>query len=234
MPYFQTIANLNRTGYNSLESILEESLRPASIHGGKKSGSPVHNLILDTRKDSEFESEFIPGSIHLGLDGNFECLAASVLDPSATLLVVADAGKEREVMTRLAGIGYERIAGYLEGGITQWKKDGGELDQVRSVLATDFESTFIYGNSTALDVRNREECISGIVAGARLIPLSQLNREALSIDRNKTCYLYCVSGYRSIVAASLLKRLGFGNVVNVTGGMNEIRKTAMPLRQLSI
>lgn len=234
LPYFKTIAELNRKGYNSLESILERSLKPVAIPENADPGNTENVLVLDTRPDSEFESGFIPGSVHLGLDGNFECLAGSVLDPSVSLVIVAGAGKEREVITRLAGIGYERISGYLEGGIDRWKQDGGRPDFVRSVSATEFESRFSYGNATALDVRNRDECISGIVAGARLIPLSQLNREAGNIDRNKPCYIYCVSGYRSIVAASLLKKKGFEQVINVTGGMNEIRKTAVPLRQLSI
>ena len=134
---------------------------------------------------------------------------------------------------RLARIGYENVDGYLDGGIQSWLSAGMEVDSIESITAEELASSFSFNSASLVDVRNPDEWIPGFVAGSKLIPLSSIESEHEQLETSKTSYIYCAGGYRSMVAASILKKLGHNNVVNVLKGMSSIKNTDLPLKQLT-
>ncbi|HMT29173.1 MAG TPA: MBL fold metallo-hydrolase [Bacteroidia bacterium] len=231
--YFYVNSLINRNGYLSLEEVLQKNVVPISIHQFKKIFQHKNTLVLDTRHAEIFKEGFIPNSINIGIEGSFETVAGSIIHPDDSIILVCEAGMEREIILRLAQIGLEKITGYLEGGFNGWKKDGGLIQNIESISSEDFESRFRYNSCTLIDVRNQDEWIPGFVAGAKLISISNLENKLSEIDRDKQCFLYCASGYRSMVAASLLKRHGFSKVININGGITTLRNTKIQMRQLT-
>lgn len=231
--YFFHDADVNRKGYQSTTEIVNRNLKPLSIEETRTLLKSAQVTVVDCRSGKDFANGFIPGSVHLGLDGPFAVTCGSLIGPGVKLLLVCEPGRENEAVTRLSRIAYENVAGYLNGGFDAWKHAGLRTDFVPCVEADWFEENFRYTSATVLDVRNPDEWVPGFVAGAKLIELPQLEKRLGEIDRDKDCFVYCASGYRSMTAASLLKRNGFRNVINITGGMMKIRKTAISIRQLS-
>jgi hydroxyacylglutathione hydrolase len=231
--YFFMDAKINKAGYEPLDKILESNVVPLDINKFKRLSKEKNTLILDTRSPLEFSKEHIPGSVNVGLDGSFAVTAGSILDPESDLLIVAPSGRESESILRLARVGFEKVSGYLEGGIRSWVDSENETGFVASVTAAEFAERFRFNSCNVIDVRYAGEWIPGFVAGAKLIALPDLERNLNQIDRDKVCFVYCAGGYRSMVAASLMKKAGWKNVVNVEGGMNKISKTDIAIRQLS-
>ncbi|MBL0342783.1 MAG: MBL fold metallo-hydrolase [Bacteroidetes bacterium] len=231
--YFFRGALFNRKGYLSLNKVIENSVLPLSVVEMKKLLLKENVLVIDTRSNSKFEKGFIPGSLNIGLDGFFEIMAGSVIDPNSKLIVVAEIGLETETITRLARIGNENVCGFLTGGFDEWIRTETDFDLVMCISATEFEDQFRYHAAVVIDVRNQNEWIPGFVAGAKLISLQHLEKSSETIDRDKIVYVYCSNGYRSMIAVSLLKSLGFQNVLNIYGGMESLRKTRISVKQLT-
>ena len=232
--YYFMDAAINRKGYSSMDSVIQSVLRPLKTDQVIDSIVNRKAIILDTRSADDFAKGFIPGSINIGLEGWFAVTAGTVLDPGTPLILLVDEGRHHETVTRLARVGYENVIGYLQGGYAAWVQNGGSVDTIENISSEDFESHFSYNSCIAIDVRNANEWVAGFVAGAKLISLPKLAVKLKEIDSEKVCFIYCGSGYRSMVAASILKRNGFKKIVNVVGGMNKIRKTSITLKQLSI
>ena len=230
--YFTYVAQMNRRKYDALEEILQKNLNPLSLQQFKFILNNEDAVVIDTRNSEDFERGFIPRSVFVGLEGHFAVIAGSVLDNRKKIIVVADPGKEQEVISNLARIGIENVTGYLKGGFKTWEEAGESIDTIAGISAMEFESRFNYNTAIALDVRNPDEWVPGFVAGAKLISLPELNKGLVALDKNKMCYVYCMSGFRSMVAVSLLKRNGFDKVYHVQGGMVKIRKTKVPIKQL--
>lgn len=230
--YFFKDAMINKRGYENIEQVLERNVKPLSA---EKVKAAIENgaLVLDTRHVDVFEKAFIPGSVFIGLDGTFAIWVGTLLDMSVPLVVVAAEGKEHEAILRLARVGFENVAGYLEGGIEAWQKAGMPVDNLKSVNPDEFAADIRSGKSqrTILDVRRPGEWNSGHVEGADHFCLTNFskkeNLEKLSTD--EPYYLHCAGGYRSVIAASIMKANGFKDLVNIRQGWTGIKNQDLPL-----
>jgi hydroxyacylglutathione hydrolase len=214
--YFMHDAARNRQGAPTVAEVIAAArpLQPASVEELSEEGT----LVLDTRSVADFGAAHVPGAIHVQLEGKFAPWVGSVVPPDAELIVVAEPGHEVEAMTRLARVGYERIAGWLEGGMDAWRRAGGETAVVPQITPEELRCRLDAGERpTVLDVRAPDEWDSGHVEGAVHIPLSALPARIAEAPAGPLAVL-CGSGYRSSIACSLLQRAGRNDVGNVEGG----------------
>jgi hydroxyacylglutathione hydrolase len=180
--------------------------------------------VLDVRDAEEFAKGFVPNSINIGLHGQFApWVGALIPDLKQPIALVTPVGLEEETVLRLARVGYDHSIGYLDGGFASWAKSGKDVDSVESVSAEEFVQQ--YGNGTVVDVRRPDEFAVEHIKNAENFPLDNLNDHMAEIDKNEPVYIHCAGGYRSMVAASILKARGFDNLINVEGGMAAIKKT---------
>ncbi|AEW02900.1 MBL fold metallo-hydrolase [Niastella koreensis] len=224
--YFPINAKINKEGYDSLEKILETALTPLSVADLKKWLANEDNILLDTRSAGEFTKGFVPGSISIGLEGRFAEWAGSLLPFDKPIVLVTDEGMERESVVRLARVGFSQINGYLAGGVEAWRNAGEDVDLIIDVEVDELAMDLPYDDHlVAIDVRRETEFADGHIRGAVNIPLNDLidPGSMANIEENQNLYLYCGSGYRSVIAASLMKRQGIHNLRNVLGGFNAIR-----------
>jgi hydroxyacylglutathione hydrolase len=227
--YFALDALLNKQGYSNIDEVLNKNTKALNIEEFEialKNGS----LILDVRTPDDFEKGFIPNAINIGLNGQYAPWVGALIDPSVSLILITDEGKEKEAVLRLARVGYENVKGYLKGGINEWKNAGKEIETVKSISATDFVES-LKSSDNILDVRKSGEIESGIIENAQHICLSKLQSELSSLDKNKHYFIHCAGGYRSMMAASILKQMGYNNITNVLGGMGKIKETGIKLVQ---
>ncbi|GGB93512.1 MBL fold metallo-hydrolase [Dyadobacter sediminis] len=224
--YFPENVKLNREGYESIDDVLERGSRALSAVDFEKLANLTGALILDTRNAAEFAIGFIPNSINIGLDGGFApWVGALVPDLKQNLLIVTEPGKEEEVVTRLARVGYDHTIGYLDGGFQSWIKSGKEIDSVQNMVAGEFADHLLAGQLEIIDVRKPDEFNSGHVKDAQNVPLDNLNDLMSGFPKDKTLYVHCAGGYRSMIAASILKSRGFDHIVNIEGGYGALTKT---------
>ena len=181
-------------------------------------------LILDTRNAQEFAKGFIPNSINIGIDGSFAVwVGAMIPDLKQEILVVAEEGREEEVITRLARVGYDYSIGYLAGGFKSWKNEGSEVDAITSITVDEL-AKIKEGDPEIhiLDVRKNSEFLSEHVLDAENAPLDYINESMVKVDKNKTYYVHCAGGYRSMIFVSTLKARGYDNLIDVAGGFKAI------------
>lgn len=225
--YFFMDAKINRNGYEEdMDSLLGHNVKALSVDNfisEKESGA----LVLDTRMPAEYAKEHIPGSLNIGLNGDFAVWVGTVID-NVPLILVCDEGKEKESVMRLGRVGYDKVKGFLNGGIDTWKNAGQKVKAVHSISADDFAKN-IGKEGHPLDVRNEGEVMQGTVRDAIAIPLGKLEGQLNTLDKNAHYYVYCQGGYRSMVGTSILEKNGFTNLTNVEGGMNAIKKTLAPI-----
>lgn len=224
--YFPINARINKEGYDSLEKILDAALTPLSVDEFKKWKQQEETVILDTRKAGDFTKHFVPGSISIGLEGRFAEWAGSLLPFDKPIILITEEGQEKESAVRLARVGFSQMKGYLAGGVEAWRNAGEEIDLIIDVEVDELAMDMPYDDHLiAVDVRREAEFGDGHVRGAINIPLNDLTDPAsmANIDEFQNLYLYCGSGYRSVIAASLMKRQGIHNLRNVLGGFNAIR-----------
>ena len=224
--YFPINARINKEGYDSLEKILTQGLTPLSVAEFKKAITD-DTIILDTRNAKTFTQGFVPGSISIGLEGRFAEWAGSLLPFNAPFLLVTEEGKERETIVRLARVGFGKVMGYLDGGFEAWKAAGEDIDLVIDIEADELMMDIPHDpNLIVVDVRRETEFGDGHLRDAMNIPLTEMTdpgRIAI-FEEDKNLYVHCAGGFRSVIAASLLKRQGIHNIRNVLGGWNEIKK----------
>lgn len=224
--YFPINARINKEGYDSLEKIMETALTPLSVAEFKKWMENEDTIILDTRKAGDFTKQFVPGSISIGLEGRFAEWAGSLLPFDKPIILVTEDGQEKESVVRLARVGFSQIHGYLAGGVEGWRQAGEEIDLIIDVETDELAMDLPYDDHLiAVDVRREAEFGDGHVRGAVNIPLNELTDPGsmANIEEHQNLYIYCGSGYRSVIAASLMKRQGIHNLRNVLGGFNAIR-----------
>ena len=226
--YFIQNAIINRKGYESIDNVLERNVRALSVDA-IEAEIGAGALVLDTRKAEVFGEGFIPGAINIGLDGSFAVWVGTIIDIKKRLVVVAEPGREGEVVLRLARVGFENVAGYLEGGFDTWLKAGRRADTVHSVTAADFAEA--RNETTVLDVRRPAEYAAGHVKGAVSMPLRDIEAHLDSLRPEQEYYIHCAIGYRSMIAVSLLKAHGIDRVTNVLGGFDMIRTTSTPIEE---
>jgi len=229
--HFPLNAKINSQGYDSLDEVYEKGLVPLSISEFKqKANEDV--WILDTRPSSIFTQGFVPDSISIGLDGRYAEWAGSLLPLKQALILVTEIGKEKESITRLARVGIDNIHGYLDGGYEAWANSGENIDLIIDIEPDEFAMDFPHDlKLEVIDVRKTTEFENGHVKGATNIPLDTMMDplNIATIDDDKNLYVHCAGGYRSVIAASLLKRQGFHNLRNVLGGYAKIKNTKVPM-----
>ena len=225
--YFPINAKINKEGYESLDSVLELGLTPLSIADFKTTMKDENAFILDTRHATVFTQGFVPTSISIGLEGRFAEWAGSLLPFDKTILLVTEIGKEKETVIRLARVGFEKFAGYLDGGFEAWQAANERVDMVIDVDADELAMDLPFDeNAVVIDVRKETEYADGHIAEALNIPLLELLDPASMADfeDNQNIYLHCAGGYRSVIAASLIKQQGIHNLRNVLGGWITIKE----------
>lgn len=222
--YFSKDVELNRNGYKSYEEILKTGLTPLDVETLKtkiKNGA----TLIDSRLPDFFELGFVPGSINIGLNGQFAIWAATLLDLQSEIVLVCKPGTEKETVSRLARVGFDSISGYLENGFDAWKDAGLRYDMVISISAEELALDAKHNpKATILDVRKPEEFKSGHVFNAKNLPLNGLISGSENLDKNQEHLIHCAGGYRSMIAASMLKKNGFSNIKNVWGGFEKIKE----------
>ncbi len=228
--YFPLNVKMNKEGYDNIESVLEQGLQALSPEAFEAAANETGALVLDTRKPEEFAKGFIPNAVNIGIDGNFAPWVGTLIpDIKQQILLVTDEGREEEVVTRLARVGYDYTIGYLNGSFAAWKAAGKEVDTITSISAEEFAKRFEQDNAIkVVDVRKPSEYQAEHVETAQLAPLDYLNEHLAELPQGQTMYLHCAGGYRSMIAASILKARGFDNVVNVEGGFKAIAATSVP------
>jgi len=225
--YFPVNAKINKEGYESLDTILETALKPLPVKEVKSLKDNNDIILLDTRLNEEFTAGFIPGSIFIGLDGRYAEWAGSLLPFDKTLLIISDAGKEKESVVRLTRVGFSKFAGYIDGGFEAWKNAGEEIDMIIDIEPDELAMDLPHDEKlVAIDVRRETEYADGHVKDALNIPLSTFTDPAsmVNLEEDQNIYIYCASGYRSVIASSLLKKQGIHNLYNVLGGFNKIQE----------
>jgi glyoxylase-like metal-dependent hydrolase (beta-lactamase superfamily II)/rhodanese-related sulfurtransferase len=224
--YFPMNVKLNKEGYENVETIISNA-KALSAKDFEIVANETNALILDVRNENDFAKGHIPNSIFIGINGTFApWVGALILDFKQPILLITPENKEEETIKRLARVGYDATIGYLDGGIDSWKKAGFELDSVNCISAETLEDK-LKEEITIFDVRKPGEFTAEHLNEAPSTPLDFLNDHLSEFPKDKDFYLFCAGGYRSMIAASILKARGYDNVINVNGGFNAIKKTGI-------
>ncbi|MEO6136378.1 MAG: rhodanese-like domain-containing protein [Ginsengibacter sp.] len=224
LPYYNKNVKINKEGYQNLDDVKQKGLSPLTLPDFKRKMTEGC-IVLDTRTATEFTNEFIPGSIFIGLEGHFAEWAAMLLSFEEPIIFIAPKGKEEETVIRLARVGFENAEGYLKGGFEDWKEAGEKIDMIVDIEADELAMDLPFDEALmVLDVRKPIEFAEGHIKDAVNIPLGDMVdlAQLASIEENQNIYVHCAAGYRSVIAASLLKRQGYHNLRNVLGGYNKI------------
>jgi rhodanese-related sulfurtransferase len=224
--YFPQNVKMNKDGYESIDVVMargDKALPPATFEAAANETGAV---ILDTRNAQVFNKEFIPNSINIGLKGDFApWVGALIPDIKQELLLITESGEEEETVLRLARVGYDNVIGYLDGGINAWKNADRETDSITSISAEELAEKIEKENVLIIDVRRSSEYTAEHIDGAKSFPLDSINDLMAEFPKNQTMYIHCAGGYRSMIAASILKSRGYDNLVDVTGGFAAITKS---------
>ena len=225
--YFPENVMMNIRGYESIDTVLERGTRALDPAAFEAAANETDAVMLDTRDAEIFAKGFIPNSINIGINGSFAPWVGTLIpDIKQRILLITDQGREEEVVTRLARVGYDHTIGYLEGGIEAWIKAGKELDQIESVTVQQMKDRLQSDPSiVVLDVRKASEFGSEHVIGAENMPLDYINEHLAQIDKNKTYFVHCAGGYRSMIFNSILKARGYDNLIDVEGGFKAIKES---------
>jgi rhodanese-related sulfurtransferase len=230
--YFPLNVKMNREGYADIDQVIEHGSHALAPDAFEKAAADSHALILDVRHQSDFVKGHIPGSIFIGLDGGFApWVGALIGDVEQPLLLVTPVGREKEAITRLSRVGFDNTLGYLAGSFERWKQAGKQIDTLQSIPAAEFKQRLEKENLAVVDVRKQGEFDSSHLDGAILAPLDFINDHLADIPVDKTVYLHCAGGYRSVIAASILKARGIHNLVDVAGGFTAMIEAGIPVTE---
>lgn len=224
--YFPLNVLMNIQGYDSIDKVLERGQHALSPAAFEAAANETSALILDTRNAQTFAAGFVPNSINIAIDGSFApWVGAMISDIKQEILLVTDEGREEEVITRLARVGYDFTIGYLKGGIAAWKAAGMELDQIESITAEETLIRVNQGQGEIIDVRKSSEYLSEHIVDVENAPLDFINESMLKIQKNKTYFVHCASGYRSMIFISTLRARGFDHLIELQGGFKAIKES---------
>lgn len=230
--YFPLNVKMNKEGYEDIDQILERGTRALSPKAFEAAANETGAIVLDVRNAADFAKGHIPRSIFIGLDGSFApWVGALIADVQQPILLVAPKGLEEEAVTRLSRVGFDNTLGYLEGGFEAWKKASMEYDTVSQVDASELKSQMEKENIPVFDVRKNSEYLSEHVLEAHNTPLDYLNDYLAEFPDNDTFYVHCAGGYRSMIAASILKSRGIHNLIDVKGGFKAINEAGIPVSE---
>ncbi|CAN5786277.1 MBL fold metallo-hydrolase [soil metagenome] len=222
--YFPLNVLMNIRGYDSIDEVMKRGQHALSPDAFEAAANETNAVILDTRDAQVFAKGFIPNSINIGIDGSFAPWVGTMIpDVKQEILLVTEPGKEEEVITRLARVGYDYTIGYLQGGFDSWKKSGKETDHINSITADELATLMKKENANVLDVRKKSEYDSEHIMNAENAPLDYINDSMLQVDKNKIYYVHCAGGYRSMIFVSTLRARGYHNLIDIKGGFKDMK-----------
>jgi len=227
--YFPMNVAMNKKGYESVDVVMGNGMRALGVAEFEAAAETMDAVVLDTRNPANFALGFVPRSINIGIDGQFAPWVGSVIgDVKTPILLVTDAGREEETVTRLTRVGFDHLLGHLSGGFESWKSAGKEVDTVNRITAAQFAAELKVGESKVVDVRKESEYRAEHVDEAYNKPLDFINDWFAEVANEEAFYMHCAGGYRSMIAASILKARGIHNFKEVEGGFGAIAKTEVP------
>lgn len=224
--YFPLNVKMNKEGYEDIDTVIKTGTRPLSPQAFEVAANETGAIVLDVRHQNDFAKGHIPQSIFIGIDGGFApWVGAMIGDVKQPILLVTPEGREEETVTRLARVGFDNTLGYLNGGISSWKKNGKTIDTVEGIDVESFKP--LAENSTIFDVRKPGEYLSEHLVNANSTPLDFLNNHMSEFPSEGNFYIHCAGGYRSMIAASIIKSRGIHNLIDVRGGFSAIKEGGM-------
>ncbi len=227
--YFPLNVKLNKEGYEDIDTVLTSGLKPLSPKEFEVIANESDALMLDVRSKFDFATGHIPNSIFIGLDGSFApWVGELIVDVKQPIILIVPEGREEEAITRLSRVGFDNTLGYLQGGVDAWEDEGKELETINSVPALNLAADYENYKKQTFDVRKESEYLSEHVVGAKNTPLSILNNHLAEFPKEENFYIHCASGFRSMIAASILKSRGYHNLIEVQGGFKAIKETEIP------
>ena len=227
--YFPLNVKMNKEGYDDIDKVIERGTKSLSPDAFETAANETGAIVLDVRHQDDFVKGHIPRSIFIGLDGGFApWVGALIADVKQPILLVTPGGREVEAVTRLSRVGFDNPLGYLNGGFEAWKNASKEYDTLTSIPATSLEKKLHEETVPVFDVRKEGEFTSEHIEGAKNTPLDFLNDYLAEFPKEETFYVHCAGGYRSVIAASILKSRGIHNVIDVAGGYKDIKETSIP------
>ena len=232
--YFPLNVALNKEGYKSIDEVIKTGAKALSVDDFELVANETEAIIIDVRHQFEFVKGFIPQSIFIGLGGTFApWVGALIKDINQPILLVVPDHMEKETITRLSRVGFDNVLGYLSGGFEAWKTSGKEIDTLQSVSA-EFLAQQIHKDAIVFDVRKPGEYEAEHIENVPSTPLDFLNDHISEFPTNKDFYVHCAGGYRSVIAASILKARGYSKVIDVAGGYGAIKKTTIKRTQVTV
>ncbi len=227
--YFPMNVAMNRDGYENLDKVIAKGSRALSPSEFEAAANETGAVILDTRHQSKFKEGFIPKSIFIGIDGGFAPWVGTLIkDVKQPILLITEEGRIEEVITRMSRVGFDNTIGYLEGGFDAWKADNREIDTLRSIPAIEFEQEVTKNKLPVFDMRKQGEWDNSHLSSATHVCLSSIHEHLAEFPKDENFYVHCAGGYRSVIAASILKMRGYHNLTDVAGGYDAIQKTHLP------
>ena len=229
-PYFPVNVKLNKQGYDDVDQLIKTATAYDAATF-KMVANQTKVLVLDVRHQSDFSNGHIPNSMFIGIDGGFApWVGTLIVDYQHPILLVCPPNREQETITRLARVGYDNVIGFLENGFESWTKAGFETDSLNSITATELQN-IINQNGAVFDVRKPGEYATEHIENTPSTPLDFLNNHLHEFPKSTPFYIHCAGGYRSVIAASILKSKGFDNVIDIKGGYDAIKSTTIKRTQ---
>ena len=226
--YFPLNVKMNKEGYEDIDTVLKSGTTPLDPEAFEKLANQSGAVILDVRHQDAFAEGHIPQSIFIGIDGGFApWVGALIGDVEQPILLVTPEGREEETVTRLARVGFDNTLGYLDGSLKAWKKAGKATDSVEGIDTTELKTLSEKESLTVFDVRKPGEYLSEHLPDAKNTPLDFINEHMNEFPTGTPFYMHCAGGYRSMIAASILKSRGIHNLIDVRGGFGAIKESGM-------
>ena len=224
--YFPQNVLMNIQGYESLDQVMKRAANPLSPEAFEAASNETGALMLDTRDHIDFAKGYVPNSINIGLNGNFaQWVGEMIPDVNQQILLITYPDKEEEALIRLSRVGYDKTIGYLKGGLESWKKAKKEYERVNRISSEVYAKAYHAEMPLVFDIRKKSEYDTEHVMGSINIPLNQINDHLAEFPKERPFVLYCAGGYRSMIAASILKQRGWDDFVDVIEGFAGISKT---------
>ena len=230
--YFPLNVSMNKHGYEDISEVLKRGTKELSPEAFEAIANQTGAIILDVRHQDAFAKGHIPRAIFIGLDGGFApWVGALIADVKQPLLLITEPGQEQEAVTRLSRVGFDNTLGYLKGGFDAWKKTAREYDTVCSITADTYMQEQKENLNPVFDVRKHTEFLSEHLEDAINTPLDSINEHLNQFPENNTFYLHCAGGYRSMIAASILKSRGIHNIINIKGGFTALKESGIKISE---
>ncbi|WP_108809151.1 MBL fold metallo-hydrolase [Aquimarina spinulae] len=226
--YFPLNVKMNKEGYTDIDEVIQKGTRPFSPNDFEALANETGAVVLDVRHQTEYVKGHIPRSIFIGIDGGFApWVGALIADVQQPILLVTPEGRVEETITRLSRVGFDNTLGYLEGGFEAWKKASKDYDTLTSISALEFKNAIEEENTPVFDVRKESEFTAEHIDDAHHTPLDFINDYLAEFPTDKTFYVHCAGGYRSVIAASILKSRGIHNLIDIAGGFKDIKEVGI-------